>query len=65
NTIDNKGKTTADGAGSTGTDVTGDKNEITNEGDTSATAGGTGTSVDGGGNTIDNKGTTTAEGEGS
>ncbi|MDM3391566.1 autotransporter domain-containing protein, partial [Citrobacter sp. Cb013] len=65
NTIDNKGQTTADGTGSTGTDVTGDGNKINNEGDTSATAGGTGTSVDGGGNTIDNKGTTTAEGQGS
>ncbi|HEF0004372.1 TPA: hypothetical protein R8G44_004334, partial [Citrobacter braakii] len=56
---------TADGAGSTGTDVTGDGNDINNTGDNGATNGGTGTSVDGDGNTVDNGGKNTADGAGS
>ncbi|MDM3405446.1 hypothetical protein OGV39_00785, partial [Citrobacter sp. Cb022] len=64
-TVDNGGKNTADGAGSTGTDVTGDGNDINNTGDNSATGGGTGTDVDGNDNTINNGGKNTADGEGS
>ncbi|WP_222186493.1 hypothetical protein, partial [Citrobacter braakii] len=65
NTINNGGKNTADGEGSTGTDVTGDGNDINNTGDNSGTNGGTGTSVDGDGNTVDNGGNNTADGAGS
>ncbi|MEI9543193.1 hypothetical protein, partial [Citrobacter braakii] len=58
-------KNTADGEGSTGTDVTGNGNDINNTGDNSGTNGGTGTSVDGDGNTVDNGGKNTADGAGS
>ncbi|MDE9585796.1 hypothetical protein L2108_23220, partial [Citrobacter braakii] len=61
----NGGKNTADGAGSTGTDVTGDGNDINNTGDNGATNGGTGTDVDGNDNTINNGGKNTADGAGS
>ena len=65
NTINNGGKNTADGEGSTGTDVTGNGNDINNTGDNGATGGGTGTDVDGNDNTINNGGKNTADGEGS